>query len=149
MLPIALFFYGVLRPGLASGRMAELIGLLGNARPATVSGKLYVVPDPRGHHPAMIAASAGDRVHGTVLTPGPRFGMAELAEFDAFEGFDPVNCDGSDYVRLTLVATLSDGSAANADAYRWNRAVGGDCFPIAHGDFARYLADSGASPLPG
>ena len=148
-LPDALFFYGVLRPGLASGRMAGLIALLGQARPATISGKLYAVPDPRGHYPVMIAAGAGERVHGTVLIPGPRFGAAELAEFDAFEGFEPGNPDGSDYLRRTLVATSSDGSAVDADAYHWNRAVGGDSILIAHGDFARYLAESGARPLPG
>ena len=148
-LPGALFFYGVLRPGLASGRMAGLIALLGQARPATISGKLYAVPDPRGHYPVMTAGSAGERVHGTVLIPGPRFGTAELAEFDAFEGFEPGNPDGSDYRRLTLKVTLSDGSAVDADAYRWNRAVGGDSILIAHGDFARYLAESGARPLPG
>ena len=129
--------------------MAGLIALLSHARPATVSGKLYVVPDPRGHYPVMIAASAGERVHGMVLTPGPRFGVAELAEFDAFERFDPSYPERSDYLRLTLVATLSDGSAANADAYRWNRAIGNNCFPIAHGDFARYLAESEVNPLPG
>ena len=148
-LPGALFFYGVLRPGLVSGRMAGLIALLEQDRPATVSGKLYAAPDPRGHFPRMIAATAGERVHGTVLTPGPRFGAAELAEFDAFEGFKPGNPAGSDYLRRTLVATLSDGSAVDADAYCWNRAVGGDSILIAHGDFARYLAESGAHPLPG
>ena len=148
-LPGALFFYGVLRPGLASGRMAGLIALLGQARPATISGKLYAVPDPRGHYPVMTAGSAGERVHGTVLIPGPRFGTAELAEFDAFEGFEPGNPDGSDYRRLTLKVTLSDGSAVDADAYRWNRAVGADFILIARGDFACYLAESGARPLPG
>ena len=148
-LPGALFFYGVLRPGLASGRMAGLIALLDQGRPATVSGKLFAAPDPRGHFPMMIAADAGEQVHGMVLTPGPRFGTAELAEFDAFEGFKPGNPDGSDYLRRTLVATLSDGSAVDADAYRWNRAVGGGSILIAHGDFARYLAESGARPLPG
>ena len=148
-LPGALFFYGVLRPGLASGRMAGLIALLGQDRPATVSGKLYAVPDPRGHFPVMIAATAGEQVHGTVLTPGPRFGSAELAEFDAFEGFKPNDPDKSEYRRLTLVATLPDGSATNADVYRWNRAIGGEFIPIIHGDFARYLAETGNRPLPG
>ena len=148
-IPRALFFYGVLRPGLVSGRMAGLIALLDQDRPATVSGKLFAAPDPRGHFPMMIAATAGERVHGTVLTPGPRFGTAELAEFDAFEGFKPGNPAGSDYLRRTLVATLSDGSAVEADAYCWNRAVGGDSILIAHGDFARYLAETGLPPLPG
>ena len=148
-LPTALFFYGVLRPGLASGRMAGLIALLGQARPATVSGKLYAVPDPRGHYPVMVAAIEGEQVHGTVLTPGSRFGIVELAEFDAFEGFEPGNPDKSDYLRRTLVATFPDGSTVDADAYRWNRTTRGDYIPIAHGDFARYLAESGARPLPG
>ncbi len=147
--PGALFFYGVLRPGLASGRMAGLISLLGQAHPATVSGKLYAVPDPRGHYPVMIAAGAGERVHGALLIPGPRFGAAEMAEFDAFEGFEPGNPDGSDYLRLTLEVKLSDGSAVDADAYRWNRALRGDSILIVHGDFARYLAESGARALPG
>ena len=129
--------------------MAELINLLGNARPATVSGKLHVVPDPRGHYPVMIAGLAGERVQGVVLTRGPLFGLAELAEFDTFERFDPLNPEESDYLRLTLVAKLSDGSRVDADAYLWNRAIGGDCLPIAHGDFARYLAETGQRPLPG
>ena len=88
-LPGALFFYGVLRPGLASGRMAELIALLGAARPATVPGQLYAVPDARGHYPVMVAAAGEERVHGAILIRGSRFAATKLAELDAFEGFDP------------------------------------------------------------
>lgn len=148
-LPGALFFYGVLRPGLASGRMAELIALLGRANPATVAGRLYAVPDPRGHYPVMGAAGAGERVHGTILIPGPRFGPGEMAELDAFEGFHPKDAARSDYLRRALVATLFDSSTCDADAYRWNRPISADFIPIPHGDFARYLAESGARPLPG
>ena len=144
-----LFFYGVLMPGLVSGRMAEFVALLGAPRPATVSGRLYAVPDPRGHYPVMVAAEGAERVSGTVLSPGPLFGARELAELDAFESFDPADPIASDYVRDRLDATLADGLTLCADAYRWNRTIGADFIPIAHGDFARHLTESGATPLPG
>lgn len=147
--PRALFFYGVLLPGLASGRMSELVALLGEARPATVAGRLFAVPDPRGHFPVMLEAAGRNRVSGAILVPGSRFGTAELAELDAFEGFDPARPGQSDYVRRGLSATLGDGSTVSADAYCWNRPVGTDFVPIAHGDFARYLAEAGSPPLPG
>lgn len=147
--PRALFFYGVLLPGLASGRMGELVALLGDAAPATVAGRLFAVPDPRGHFPVMLEAAGNDRVSGAVLVPGPRFGAAELAELDAFEGFDPARPEQSDYVRRGLSATLVDGRTVPADVYWWNRPVGTDFVPIAHGDFARYLAETGLPPLPG
>ena len=144
-----LFFYGVLMPGLVSGRMAELVALLGPPRPATVSGRLFAVPDPRGHYPVMIAAQGAERVSGAVLVPGPQFGAGELAELDAFEGFDPADPAASDYIRDGLHARLADGLTLGAQAYRWNRAIGVDFIPIAHGDFVRYLAESSAQPLPG
>ena len=97
----------------------------------------------------MVAAAGAERVSGAVLAPGPLFGSCQLAELDAFEGFDPADPIGSDYVRESLHATLADGLTLGADAYRWNRVIAGDFIPIAHGDFARYLAESGATPLPG
>ena len=147
--PRALFFYGVLLPGLASGRMGELVALLGEAFPATVAGRLFAVPDPRGHFPVMLEAAGEGRVSGAILVPGPRFGAAELAELDAFEGFDPARPGQSDYVRQGLSAALGDGSMVSADGYWWNSPVGADFVPIAHGDFARYLAETGLPPLPG
>ena len=147
--PRALFFYGVLLPGLVSGRMGELVALLGEALPATVAGRLFAVSDPRGHFPVMLEAAGEERVNGAILVPGPRFGAAELAELDAFEGFDPAHPGQSDYVRKGLSATLGDGRTVSSDAYWWNRPVGADFVPIAHGDFARYLAETGVPPLPG
>jgi gamma-glutamylcyclotransferase (GGCT)/AIG2-like uncharacterized protein YtfP len=144
-----LFFYGVLMPGLVSGRMAELVALLGPPRPATVSGRLFAVPDPRGHYPVMVATAGAERVSGAMLAPGPSFGAVELAELDAFEGFDPADPSGSDYIRAGLHAMLADGLTLEADAYQWNRIVGVDFIAIPHGDFARYLAEGGATPLPG
>ena len=146
-MPSALFFYGVLRPELASGRMADLVARLGPGVAATVGGSLFAAEDPRGYYPVLAAAGDG-RVHGTLHSCGPRFGPAELAELDRFEGFDPHNPGLSDYVRCPLKVKTGDGAEREADAYLWNRPVAG-LAAIPHGDFARFLAATGAAPLPG
>jgi len=138
-MPPALFFYGVLRPDLASGRMAELVALLGPAVPASVAGVLFAVSGEGGHYPAMVAGPG--RVHGTLLPLGPAFGPVHLAELDRFEG--------SDYQRCPVLARGGDGSARPADAYLWRRPLAPDLVAIPHGDFARYLAETAATPLPG
>lgn len=138
-LPSALFFYGVLRPDLASGRMAELVALLGPAVPASVEGDLFAVASADGHYPVMVAGPG--RVHGTLLPLRSGFSPAHLAELDRFEG--------DDYRRCPVRALLADGSESTADSYLWCRPVAPDLIAIPHGDFARYLAESGATPLPG
>ena len=148
-LPGPLFFYGVLMPGLVSGRMAELVGLLDPGAPATVRGALYAVPDRRGHYPVLIADRSGGSVTGRLHLAGESFGEAELAEMDAFEGYVPGDSGRSDYLRRPLSATLGGRREVNCEAYVWNRGVEAAFLPIAHGDFARYLAESGARPLPG
>ena len=137
--PPALFFYGVLRPDLASGRMAQLVALLAPGAPASVAGNLYAVPDPNGHFPVMVAGAG--RVHGTLLPRGSRFGPAELAELDRFEG--------PDYARRRVSVRTADRRRHPADAYVWARPLARGFIAIPHGDFARYLAETGAPPLPG
>jgi len=134
----ALFFYGVLMPELATGRMAELVALLEPGQPATAEGQLFAIADPAGHHPAMIAGTG--TVHGRLHRAGSGFGAAELAEMDAYEG--------EAYARSAVTVTLPDGTAAAAEAYVWTGSVAA-LAPITHGDFARYLAESGAPILPG
>ena len=133
-----LFFYGVLMPELATGRMAELVSLLEPGLPATANGRLFAIADPLGHHPAMVEGEGA--VHGRLHQLGPHFGAAELAEMDAYEG--------ADYARRAIVARLEDGSAVSCEAYLWLGPTTG-LEPIPHGDFARYLTESGAPPLPG
>jgi gamma-glutamylcyclotransferase (GGCT)/AIG2-like uncharacterized protein YtfP len=133
-----LFFYGVLMPELATGRMAELVALLGPGLVATMAGDLYAIADPAGHHPALVAGKG--TVHGRLHQPGPQFGAAELAEMDAYEG--------SEYPRYPVKAMLADGTIVACDAYVWSGAIVG-LAPIPHGDFARYLAETGAPALPG
>lgn len=138
-LPPALFFYGVLRPDLASGRMAELVALLGPGASASVAGSLYAVADLAGHYPVMVAGR--DRVHGTLLPLGPAFSTAELAELDRFEG--------ADYQRRPLLARTADSIEHPAEAYVWDHPITPALVAILHGDFARYLVETGAPPLPG
>ena len=133
-----LFFYGVLMPELASGRMAELVALLDPGQLATVAGTLFAIADPEGHHPAMVAGP--DTVHGRLHRAGPRFGAAELAEMDAYEG--------KDYARRAVEARLADGTLLAGEAYVWLGPTA-RLSPIPHGDFARYLSESGAPALPG
>lgn len=134
----ALFFYGVLMPELATGRMAELVALFEPGEAATVDGALFAVADPAGHHPAMVAGAGA--VHGRLHRLGAAFGMDQLAEMDAYEG--------ADYRRTALVAKLADGQRADCEAYVWTGPTE-ELAPIPHGDFARYLAESGAPALPG
>lgn len=144
-----LFFYGVLLPGLVSGRMAELVALLDPGCPATVGGRLYAVPDPRGHYPVLVPDPGAGRVKGRLHRPAMGFGEAELAEMDAFEGFVPGDPARSDYLRCGVTAALADGRDVVCETYVWNRAIDPGFIPIGSGDFAAHLAASGARALPG
>ena len=146
MLP--LFFYGVLMSGLASGRMAELVALLEPGLAGTTRGRLYAVPDRRGHYPLLVADPAGEPVHGVVHRPGPAFNAAALAELDRFEGYLPDDPAGSAYLRRPVEVSL-DGTMVSCDAYLAHRSRPPGTIPVPHGDFLRYLAETGAAPLPG
>lgn len=135
-----LFLYGVLMPHLATGRMAELVAKLAPGRAATVAGTLFAVPGPTGHYPVMIAGGE-TRIIGRIHAPGPDLTPADLAELDAFEG--------ADYRRSPVVAVLADGTAMPSQAYLWLGTPTPGLIAIEHGDFARYLDESGAPPLPG
>ena len=134
-----LFFYGVLMPELASGRMAELISFLDAGVPAHVAGRLWAVRDPHGHFPVMIPGEG--RVVGRLHRASEAFGERELAEMDAFEG--------SGYLRAPIVSIVADDVEVTCEAYLWRGAISPDFVPIPHGDFSRYLQETGAAPLPG
>lgn len=127
-----LFLYGVLQPDLAEGTIAELVAGLGPGRPAVVTGNLYAVPERGGWHPAMVPDPAGGFVHGQ-LFDGSR---VDIAALDAFE------LEGVDYDRRAIAVRAEGGHWTTAEAYCWRRPVTG-LEPIAHGDFARWLAETG------
>lgn len=126
-----LFFYGVLIADIAPPPVRKLLAGLGPGRPATVRGDLYGVDDPEGAHPAMVPGN------GVVKGVLHEAGSVDLAGLDAFEG--------ADYARRPVVATCEDQDVA-AEAYIWVAPTAG-LAPIADGDFARWLAQSGRPPI--
>lgn len=124
-----LFVYGVLREGL--GDWPFLAGI-GPGRPATAGGALFAIRDPQGWYPALVAGE------GTVSGAVHPCDTVDLAAVDAFEGADyarrpiPVRCAGE-----TLVA----------EAYLWAAPLLPGAPQIAHGDFVRWLAETGNAPF--
>ena len=110
---------------------------LGPGRPATTGGTLLAVPDPRGCYPVLLPGAGC--VHGTAWERG----NVDLAALDAFEG--------PEYRRSAVTITLADGAAAEAEAeaYRYLFPPRHDFVPIPHGDFARWLRETGHRALAG
>lgn len=130
-----LFFYGVLREGVADW---DFLAGLGHGSPATTMGALYAIPAGSAWYPALIPAQARDAVpvHGTIHAAGD----VDLAAIDAFEG--------PDYARRELVIDEGDRfGATRAEVYVWISDLPPGAVPIAHGDFVRWLAETGNAPL--
>ncbi|MDD3798814.1 MAG: gamma-glutamylcyclotransferase [Novosphingobium sp.] len=130
------FFYGTLQQGLARGEAARLVAGLGEGVSALVRGALFALDDPHGCYPVLVSGGSR-RVTGRVVDcPGDR---RWLAQMDAYEG--------AEYRRCPVRARLADGSTVMAQAYFYARRRGAGLVPIAHGDFARFLAETGRAPL--
>jgi hypothetical protein len=84
-------------------------------------------------------------VRGMLHPPG----TVDLAALDRFEQHDPADPAGSPYLRADIRAWSDAGVACEAQAYIWNRPVDADHVPVPHGDFARYLAETGLAPFSG
>jgi gamma-glutamylcyclotransferase (GGCT)/AIG2-like uncharacterized protein YtfP len=132
-----LFLYGVLRAGL--GDWPFLAGL-GPGSPATAAGELYAIPDAGGWYPALVLAQghAATTVHGT----NHAVGTVDLAAIDAFEGLD--------YARMAVPVDRGKGAAGtSAHAYIWTSRLPDRALAIPHGDFVRWLAETGHAPFRG
>lgn len=127
-----LFVYGTLLDGLAHGEAARLKQGLAPGVPASVSGGLRLVEEPLGCYPVLVPGEEG-RVFGEVLEcpSDPQW----LAELDAYEG--------PDYRRWNVIAELADGSEREVQAYLCLIADTEALEAIPHGDFARFVAESG------
>lgn len=130
-----LFLYGVLREGL--GEWPFLAGL-GPGRDAQASGQLFAIADPHGWYPAMLPLD--DSQSGAVIGTLHAAEGVNLAAVDVFEG--------SDYVRRTIRVQTDDG-IASADVYLWAGSLPADAQCIVHGDFARWLGETGRTPYAG
>lgn len=120
-----LFVYGVLREGL--GDWPFLAGL-GPGLAATTRGALFGIADSAGWYPALLP---GD---GTVTGAVHPCDNVDLAAVDAFEG--------TDYIRRPIPVRCA-GETLVAEAYLWAGSLPPGAPQIVHGDFARWLAETG------
>ena len=130
-----LFFYGVLLQGSADW---PFLRGLGPGRPATTCGALYALPDPLGWYPALIPGEGSGA--GVILGRVHEAGGIDLAALDAFEG--------AAYARR-LVPVVVKGGSLWAEAYVWAMPLPLGAELIAHGDFPRWLTETGRAPYCG
>lgn len=139
--PMRLFFYGVLLGEVASPAIRTLLAGLGHGERATTQGTLFAVPDPAGWYPVLLDGK--QQVTGALHEAG----MVDLAALDRFEGVDPADPRAGEYRRAAISVTGQTGLAVSAHAYLYNHAPGPGFVPIGHGDFARWLRETGNRPL--
>lgn len=135
--PTHLFFYGVLQEELGDWPFLEGLGL---GSPASTQGALYAIPDAKGWYPALIPTQAryASNVEGMIYPAG----TVDLAAIDAFEG--------PDYTRAPIMIDGWDGyGETEADAYLWTADLPEGAEPIAGGNFAGWLKQTGRKPFAG
>ncbi len=140
--PSHLFFYGVLLGDIASPAIGQLLGGIGPGRRAVANGTLHAVGTARGWYPVLLPGTGEVRgmVHETRAV--------NLAALDLFEGVDPRSPRAGEYRRQPIRVMPDDRSAAlRADAYVYNLDVAPAFIPVPHGDFARWLRETGNPPL--
>jgi len=111
-----LFAYGTLQPGRAPQQIASVAGKLRPVGRGFVRGVLYdlgrypgAVPDPK----------ATRRIPGVVLELPEETGVLE--QLDAYEGFNPLTPETSDFVRERQTVELAAGGTLECWFYRYNR----------------------------
>ena len=139
------FFYGTLMAGGGNAVAKAAHAKLGAGRAGTVAGRLYAIADPQGWYPALLPGAG--RVAGFVYAAGPEFGADDLAALDGYELFYPDDPAGSEYRRGEVAVTLADGAEASAEAYLYARALPEGAVLIEGGNFAAFLAETGAKPF--
>lgn len=135
--PSHLFFYGVLQENVARW---SFLGGLGPGVAASTRGMLYAIPSGPTWYPALIPTEVREavEVRGMIHEAG----LVDLAEIDAFEG--------ADYERQRLnIARLDGSGATKADTYVWIAQLPTWAELIAHGDFARWLEETGRMAYSG
>lgn len=139
-----LFLYGTLMSHIARGRPARLVADLGKGRPAIVQGRLYAVREEGAVYPALVLRGP-TRVKGVlhVLPEDP----VRLVALDRFEDYDPRRPRAGDYVRQEIEVTLAGRVGIRAEAYIYRRPTRPGLRRIRHGDFTRYLAETGLRPF--
>ena len=136
------FFYGTLQPECAGPTQANLVSGLECLGPASTRGRIFAKLDPYGAYPVLYRGGLG-RVRGTVFRSLPDTPPGWLGALDRFEGAAGA---GGEYARRPLRVTMQGGEQLVADAYLYLPLPDSGLVPIPHGDFARFLAESGLLP---
>lgn len=143
-LPTHFFFYGTLSEGMDNPVIAAIRPKLGPGKPASVSGRLFAIPEREGWYPAL---TPGDgRVMGYLYSVTPAFTSDDLAALDRYEAFDPDRPEASEYVRGPMRIT-ADGEKIVADVYRYAAKLPETARLIAEPSFAAFLATNGLRAL--
>ncbi|MEO0907012.1 MAG: gamma-glutamylcyclotransferase family protein [Pseudomonadota bacterium] len=138
MKPTHLFFYGTLREGV--GDWPFLTGL-GLGAEATTQGALYAIPHKGGWRAALFPTQA--RFAANVVGTLHEAGEVDLAAIDAFA--NGAFATGA-FVRQLVEVDGWSGAGDMADTYIWSGDLPDGAEPIAHGDFARWLEETGRRP---
>ena len=144
------FFYGTLVAGHDNPVARTVHARLGEGVRATVPGRLHSVETPDGWYPLLTQDFAPDTdadsdavVHGYLYEAGPDFSLADLALLDRWENFDPRDPDVGEYRRDAAVARTADGANVPTDVYVYIQPMPAGAIPLARGDFAAWLAETG------
>jgi gamma-glutamylcyclotransferase (GGCT)/AIG2-like uncharacterized protein YtfP len=141
------FFYGTLIAG-SGNPVARLVhDRLRAIGPAEARGLLVAVPDPDGWYPALLPGEGV--VRGMLYEATETFTAADLARLDAYEDCDPLDREGSLYLREELEAIMPGGRSVAAEAYRFVGPLPEGSRPIVGGDFRAWLAENGLAPFAG
>ena len=114
-----LFAYGTLQPGHAPAQIASAVEKLPPIGEASVNGVLY---DLGGHPGAVLDPSSQQRIIGIIYQLPEDTSV--LAEFDAYEEFDPAAPESSPYLRVLHPVSLATGGTLQCWVYVYNRNPG-------------------------
>lgn len=140
------FFYGTLTHEHANPVTAAIRDALGPGRRAWACGSLHALRTSAGWYPALDPGGRG-RVWGYCYASGGRFDAATLALLDAYENYFPKRPRASEYLRRRVPVRLARGGTLLAHAYLWNRPLPRALHRVPHGDFTRFLAETGLPAL--
>jgi gamma-glutamylcyclotransferase (GGCT)/AIG2-like uncharacterized protein YtfP len=124
-----LFVYGSLHT--ASNPFYRL--LMKNSRKigeGTVQGNLYFL----GRYPGAVITKDGNKIYGSVYLLND---LQLFDELDKYEEYNPLNPQGSLFIRKTVTVTGEDGKKHRAWIYVYNREVSGKRL-IKSGNYGQY-----------
>lgn len=134
------FFYGTLTPGLAPPGIAPTLRRGRLVARGRLRGRMFAGD---GYPLGVFDSRSTSTISGGVFEfPDD---PALLRELDDYEGIDPEDSESGLFVREEVSVEFDDGRTLTCWAYRYNRDPGA-CSPIPHGDFRRWLEESGRLP---